>query len=256
MNKILNIYKPIGMTPYQLIQKLRIEREELAQIKIGFAGRLDPLAQGVMLLMIGDATKNRKDYLNLDKEYEFEVTFGVSTDTYDQLGFLKNKLVKKLPDNLEEKIEKFVNSKTGKQMQQYPPFSSIEIKGKPLFQWSRENRLSEIQIPSRTIEIYNFELDNVKIIPPSEIQKTLITNVASVDGDFRQMETLEKWSLFFESNKIEYLSVATFNINCSSGTYVRSLANELGEILGCGAIALSILRTRVGKYSLRDSMRL
>ncbi len=256
MNKLLNIYKPIGLTPLQLITKLRKEHEEYKDIKIGFAGRLDPLAHGVMVLMIGEETKNRDKYLNLDKEYEFEVLFGCATDTYDALGYLQNKVTKPIPVDLDEKIKKFINSKIGKQKQAYPPYSSKEVKGKPLFQWARENKLSEIKIPEREIEIHDFELLILNQIPADKIRKRIIENINSVDGDFRQKEILKKWHNFFELNHNQQFTVAKFKINCSRGSYVRSLANELGELVSTGAIALSILRTKVGEYVLQDSIRL
>src|SRR3712207_2873397 len=105
MNKILNIYKPVGFTPLEMITALLKEFPEYKDKKIGYAGRLDPLAHGVLLLMIGDATKQRKDYLGLDKMYEFEVLFGVETDTYDLLGFVKERKV--VESIVKEKVNVF-----------------------------------------------------------------------------------------------------------------------------------------------------
>lgn len=256
MNQILNIYKPVGLTPLQLIQELRKKRTEYKDAKIGFAGRLDPLAHGVMLLMIGEETKNRNKYLNLDKEYEFEVLFGVSTDTYDVLGILENKNLKDVPQDLKEKIIKFIKSRLGKQKQTYPPYSSKEVNGKPLYQYAREGKLSEIKIPEKEIEIYSFDLLNITEVPIEKIKEKIFENINSVDGDFRQQEIIEKWKKFFNLNKNKSFTIAKFKINCSSGTYVRSLANELGKELGSSAIALSILRTKVGNFLLTDSIRL
>src|SRR4051812_2270372 len=110
MNRVINVYKPIGFTPLQVIEKLREKFPEYKNVKIGYAGRLDPLAHGVLLLMIGDATKEREKYLGLDKSYEFEAVLGVSTDSYDVLGLVNNNLTMKLFNNganLEKKIEDF-----------------------------------------------------------------------------------------------------------------------------------------------------
>src|SRR5687767_12670821 len=90
MNQVLNIYKPIGLTPLQLIKLLKKSKEGYKNIKMSFAGRLDPLAHGVMLLLLGEENKNRDKYLSLDKTYEFKVLFGVETDTFDFLGILKD----------------------------------------------------------------------------------------------------------------------------------------------------------------------
>ncbi len=256
MKKIINVYKPIGLTPLQLITKLRSIYPEYKDIKIGFAGRLDPLAHGVMLLMLGEETKKRDKYLGLPKEYEFEVLLGISTDTYDALGILQNLIYKPIPGKLEELISNFIKSKIGKQNQLYPPYSSKEVNGKPLFQWARKNKLGEIKIPEREIDIFDFELLDISAVPTDEIHKRIIGNINSVDGDFRQDEILKNWNELFKLNKSEKLTLVKFKINCSSGTYVRSLANELGQTVGTGAIALSIFRTKVGKHSITNSMKL
>jgi tRNA pseudouridine55 synthase len=256
MEKIINIYKPLGLTPVQLIQKLREDRKEYQGTKIGFAGRLDPLAHGVMLLMIDEETKKRDRYLNLPKTYEFEVLFGMSTDTYDALGILQNLNLFPKPNNLKEQIKKFIHSKLGKQIQPYPPYSSIEVGGIPLYQWARENKLSEIKIPEKEIEIYNFEFLDVLEIPADEIHNRIIENINTVEGDFRQEEIVKKWNVFFDLNKNKQFTVAKFRINCSSGTYIRSLASELGKAIGTGAIALDIFRTKVGNYMIENSIRL
>jgi tRNA pseudouridine55 synthase len=253
---MLNIYKPIGLTPLQLINKLINKNSEYKSLKIGFAGRLDPLAHGVMLLMIGDETKNRDKYLNLDKEYEFEVLFGVSTDTYDVMGLLQNENSKLVPVDLEKQIKKFIKSKLGKQIQIYPPYSSKEVKGKPLYQWALENKLDQIVIPTKEINIYKFKLLNTYQITPNEFKTRINENISTVKGNFRQYKILKKWNAFFKKNKYKTFDIAKFKIKCSSGTYVRSLANEMGEKFGCKALAFSILRTKVGAFKLSASYRL
>lgn len=256
MAKILNVYKPIGTTPNQLIEELRSKNKEYRKIKIGIAGRLDPLAHGVLLLMVGDENKNRAKYLNLPKIYEFQVLFGVDTDTYDVLGFLQSNKLSVIPASLDKQIKKFIKMKIGEQPQVYPPYSSKTVKGKPLFQWSREGRLDEIELPLRKIEIFNFDLLKIEEMPIDQIKKRIFENINSVDGDFRQNEIIEKWKSLFKSEKKELLTVSSFRIHCSSGTYIRSLANELGKKIGSGAIALDILREKVGEYSLKESIKL
>lgn len=256
MEKLLNIYKPIGVTPYQLIQQFRKELPEYQNVKIGFAGRLDPLAQGVLLLMIGDETKKRDKYLTLPKEYEFQILFGIETDTYDALGLLQNNKPKQAPDDLEKQIRDFIKFKLGKNIQRYPPYSSKAVDGKPLYWWARNDKLSVIKIPEREIEIYNFELLGLEEIPADKIKGKIIRNIKSVNGDFRQAETLKKWNTLFNINGLNSFTVAKFRISCSSGTYVRSLAHELGKEIDSGAIALEILRTMVGEYALENSVQL
>lgn len=260
MQTLLNIYKPQGLTPFQTINLLREKFPEYKTETIGFAGRLDPLAHGVLLLMVGEETTKEKDsYLNLPKTYEFEAVFGVSTDTYDALGLINNKAMQQLNNdtqNLKNEIEEFIKSKLGKQTQTYPPYSSKTVHGKPLYQWAREGLLSTIKIPEREIEIIEFKLLRINSITVEELKIEIYKQIDSVDGDFRQNEIKNKWEEFFQTNKNESFSTARFVLSCSSGTYIRSLVNELGKKTQMEGIALEIQRTKVGKYDLNDSLKL
>lgn len=251
---LLNIYKPKGMTPLEVIKILKEKFPEYKDVKIGYAGRLDPLAHGVLLLMVGETTKQKDKYLNLPKEYEFEVVFGVSTDTYDALG-IPNVLANEAKQSLKNTINTFIKSKLGKHFQPYPPFSSKTVNGKALFWWAKKNKLSEIKIPNRKIEIYDFKLLEVNEISSEDLKKEIIQQIDSVKGDFRQKEIKEKWEEFFgKKAPTGAFQTTRFKISCSSGTYVRSIANELGQKLGNGAITLEILRTKVGEYSIKESL--
>src|SRR5882672_2639192 len=156
MKQILSINKPVGLTPLEVIKKLRIAKPEFANETIGYAGRLDPLAHGVLLLMIGDTTKERAQYLALPKTYEFTLIFGLKTDTYDLLGYLAAVKINPVPKNVSLFVNTFVNSHVKKQLQEYPPYSSKTVAGKPLFWYAKNNKLSEIEIPSHEIEIFDF----------------------------------------------------------------------------------------------------
>lgn len=253
-DSIINIYKPTGVTPLQLIDLLRQKYHELKDEKIGYTGRLDPLAHGVLLLLIGEENKQRENYLHLDKTYQFSVLFGLETDSYDFLGLLKNTTIKRVPVDLQEKIERYIQSKLGKQNQVYPPFSSKAVHGKPLFWWAKRDRLHEIELPSREVEIYDFKLLKLEKITKNDVQKNILNQVKQIQGYFRQEEIYDQWQAFFDNNKVPEFTLATFAVHCSSGTYMRSLAHELGQLVGCGAIAYEILRTQVGEYRINSSL--
>lgn len=282
MRQLLNVYKPISLTPLQVIDKLRLIDPLYTDIKIGYAGRLDPLAHGVLLLMIGEETKHRERYQDLPKIYEFEALFGLETDTYDLMGLLDNRFLvlssqlsesgssvisqsDKTTENRKQKtdtwrqIQKFIKSKVGTYTQPYPPFSSKAVGGKPLHWWAKQNRLSEITIPARQITIYSFELLSTGETSAEDLKKKIFKEISSIQGYFRQNEILETWDTYFNSqSKIrnQQFTKARFRISCSSGTYVRGLIHELGQRLGCGALATEIFRTRVGEYAIEDSLKL
>src|SRR5260221_3246286 len=156
MDKLIMVYKPVGMTPLEVITSIKHKLPELADKKITYAGRLDPLAHGLLLLLIGDEIKKKEHYLSLKKTYEFEVVFGLSTDTYDLLGSLEDTNSKKSETNVNLFVNKFVSSYIGKYIQEYPPYSSKTVHGKPLFWWSKNNRLDQIEMPKHEIEIFDF----------------------------------------------------------------------------------------------------
>lgn len=255
MNKLINVYKPTGYTPLEVIHALRTQFPEYTDIKIGYAGRLDPLAHGVLLLMLGDATKEREHYLGLEKVYEFEVLFGCDTDTYDVLGLLqRNAYETKLIVN--EKVNIFVKKHTGTLLQSYPPYSSKTVDGKPLFWWARNGKLSEIEIPKKEVTIFDFTVTGFDQMPQDELKKRITEMIERIKGDFRQEEIHKAWETFFAEKKTKMFHTATFRLSCSSGTYVRGLVHALGEFLGTGAIALDIKRTQVGAYTIEDALRI
>ncbi|MFC1653506.1 hypothetical protein ACFL1M_01515 [Patescibacteria group bacterium] len=244
---VLAVYKPEGLTPLQLIKSIKKDFSELRDEKIGYAGRLDPMASGVMLLMVGDENKNRKKYLGLDKEYEFEVLLGISSDSYDLLGIPslgKNKFsLKKLKD--------YVNNLEGKITQTYPPFSGKTINGKKMFELAKSGELKSMVLPKISGEIKDVELIDVYDLSFGKVLKKVQTILPKIDGNFRQEEILECWENLVTLKKKKH-SVARIKLACTSGIFVRSIAYDMGIKLSCGALTYSINRTRVENVLLED----
>lgn len=254
MNAILPVYKPVGLTPLQLIQKVRSEKPEFESVTIAYAGRLDPMAEGIMLLMVGEATKERGKYLSLDKTYQFVALLGIETDTYDSLGLLQAEKTNVLPNDVNNIVNTFVKSKVGLQKQTYPPFSSKTVDGKPLFMWAKEKKLSEISLPTHEVSIYSLTLLKMETITKDILKKQIATNLSLITGDFRQEEIKTAWEVFFQNTTEESFTLLSFEMHCSSGTYVRQLVHELGIALGCGAVTLGITRTKIGEFEIKDSL--
>lgn len=249
---ILNLYKPLGLTPLQLIDKAKIEIPEISDQKFTYAGRLDPMAEGVLILLSGKDIIRKNEFLNLPKTYQFKIALGIETDTYDILGLIQERSRSQTPLKLKEKIKEFMDKSMGKHIHNYPPFSSKSVNGKPLFQWAKEDKLGEIEIPSREVQIYKFELEKISDININNI-RSYLEKIEKVKGDFRQKEILNTWNQFLKKNPYKKIKTIDFEIKCSSGTYVRNLAYELGNFLGTGAIALSIKRTSVGDFKIEQS---
>jgi len=254
VKKILNLYKEIGETPLERLNRFRVENKKYKNEKMSYVGRLDPMAEGILLVVIGEENKNRTKYLNLKKEYEFEILFGFETDTFDLLGMVKKIFDKNI--NLNEKIIKnVIKNFKGKLIQKYPPYSSKTVRGKPLFEFSRDGRINEVEIPEKEIEIYKLNLINLKKISKKRFLRYIQKNIYKIKGDFRQKDILKIWENKLKKIKKTDFFMAKMNIKCSSGTYIRGIANEIGKILGCGAIAFSIKRIKVGKYLIKNSIK-
>lgn len=247
LDKIILLDKKEGKTPLEAVSFFRDEHPEYKDIKMTYAGRLDPMASGLLLILSGDKVKEKEEYLALDKDYDFEVLFGVSTDTYDVLGLVENVVSCEENENtLTEKIEENLYNFTGKFMQKYPLYSSKTVKGKPLFQYARRGQ--EVEAPEHEVSVRNLELLDVYELSKERLLFDVKSRIARVSGDFRQGEIIKKWEESMgEDGKF---LVGKFKITCGSGTYIRVLANDLGCKIGLPALAYFIRRTRVGVFEL------
>lgn len=249
------IYKKVGETPLEVLDRLRLEQPNLKEERLSYAGRLDPMAEGLLLVLVADECDEdkRKLFLSLDKEYEVEVLFGFSTDSYDLLGIpVKGKLV---PDSdlkslAEKSLTEFIGFNHGLK---YPPFSSKTIDGKPLFQLARAGTNPSIKLPEIKGAIKSISIVESRQISSVELQSHVYAVVNQVKGDFRQKEIVEGWgSLLDGLPQDTFYPILKLHVACQSGVYMRSLAESLGNRLGSSGLAHSIKRTKIGKYRLED----
>ena len=174
-------------------------------------------------------------YLNMDKEYEVEVLFGVSTDTYDILGKIISIEKKNFdPINLEKYKGKFI--------QEYPRYSSKIIAMKEI--------PDKDDMPTKEVEIYAIEQIGSRALSGQRISDFILENIKKVNGDFRQGEITPFWQDFAKKYPIEKFIIIKLKISCSSGTYMRSLAHRIGSDIGIPALAFSIKRTRINGYKI------
>ena len=245
MEKVLSLYKKEGETPLECLNRFRLEQPEYKEAVLSYVGRLDPMAEGVLLVVVGEENKNREAYLGLDKVYEVEVLFGVTTDTGDILG----KVVEVSKSVVESNFD-FLKSFIGPFTQKYPHYSSKTVNGKPLFQWAREGKLDEIEVPEKSVEIFDVKLKSNFILSGEEILKQVEERIKKVNGDFRQEEITNSWKEHVTPFIKENFSFITIEVSCSSGTYMRTLSEEIGKKLGVPAIAWRIKRLKVAQYKV------
>jgi len=200
----LLIDKPTGMTSHDVVDDIR---RNFGIKKVGHCGTLDPNATGLLIIVLGRATKLSERLMSDDKVYEGTIKFGESTNSFDSDG----ELVASLPvppitlDELNALAAEFV----GDQMQTPPMVSAVKKAGVPLYKLARKG--VEVQREPRLIHIYNF-----------------------------QFSTYEE-------------PMARFRLACTKGTYVRSIAHELGQKVGCGAHLVQLSRTKSGKFEVSQA---
>jgi tRNA pseudouridine55 synthase len=203
----LVIHKPQGKTSHDVVDAVR----HLAGFRqIGHLGTLDPLATGVLVLLLGRATRLVRFYSGRRKRYEAGFRFGFATDTFDSDGEAQGPDTAPALDRT--RIESFAAERVGRFEQMPPTFSAKKVKGRPAYELARKKQAVELKPVE--IEIYEYKLKEI-------------------EG-----------------------GIARFVIECSSGTYIRSLAHEMGQKLGCGAHLAEITRTAVGEFSLEQAITL
>jgi tRNA pseudouridine(55) synthase len=269
---IYNLYKQRGETPLECIQRFAKATPELKGEKMTYMGRLDPMAEGVLLMASGEDVKRKQEFLGLDKEYDFIAIFGFATDSYDVLGKILR--VEKLEGLSENDIRKVAQVYEGERDQEYPKYSSKVIasltdkNSKKKIKLTKETHalfednfsekgISENFSP-KSITIHKIQFHGLDSLNHKELFGRLLMDISKVKGDFRQHEVLTLWKeiLLGNANNMRckcYLG--RFSAHVSSGTYIRGIVDGMGKTLGLGATTLSIKRTRVGDYLIKDSIR-
>jgi tRNA pseudouridine(55) synthase len=258
MQKYVVLEKEVGETPLSCAEAWRATEPDMLGIPLSYAGRLDPIASGKLLVLIGEECKNQTAYHGLDKEYEFSVLFGISSDTQDVLGRLTPET--DVPDVIKDDLERIALSLLGEFTFPYPLFSAKTVQGKPLHMWTLEGRLDEIEIPTRTSTIYELELTDVDIKPRQEVAAIALQKINTIPevtdprkalgADFRRKDVRIDWQEAAANYSLptEY-TIAHFRCIASSGAYMRTLATKIAEKIGTTGLAFHIHRTKIGHYN-------
>ena len=207
MEGILLVDKPTDHTSHDVVARLR---GKLRMKRVGHAGTLDPMATGLLIILVGKATRVSQYLMSLDKEYEGTIELGKVTDTQDAEGEVLETIP--VPAFSEADILAAVQSFLGDQYQTPPMYSAVKIDGVPLYKSARKGE--EVEREPRFIRVMSWE----------------ITRFALPRIDFR--------------------------LRCTKGTYVRTLAHDLGRKLGCGAHLAALRRTASDKFNVSQALTL
>jgi len=203
---ILNIYKEKNWTSFDVVAKVR---GILGEKKVGHAGTLDPLAEGVLVVLTGKDTKKQSTFMKMEKEYVAEIALGFDSDTYDLESDLRFVGIPR--SDLRSDLDKYI----GKIKQTVPPYSAVKVKGQRLYKKARSGNINKDELPVKEIEIYSID-----VLEQGE------TEIGS-----------------------RVVPTAKLIIRCGSGTYIRSLAHDLGGVL------TGLVRTKVGEYKVENAVR-
>lgn len=208
MDGIIVINKPIGCTSYNIVYRVK----KIFKEKVGHTGTLDPLATGVLPILIGKGTKLSNYLMEHDKEYIATLKLGKKTDTLDAEGEVIEE--REVDDNIfnKDKIDEVLNKFIGK-IEQIPPlYSAIKVNGKKLYEYARNGQ--NVEVKPRQVEIYKI-------------------NLLNIDKEQKEIK---------------------FKVNCSKGTYIRTLCLDIAEKLGSIGYMSSLQRTRVGRFKIEDAI--
>lgn len=245
------INKPRGLTPLQALDRLRELHPELNKSKLAYAGRLDPQAQGLLLVLQDQECFERDKYQDLDKTYEFELLLGVTTDTGDIMGIpqLGNISIEITEQDITTKLPIF----TGKIAQNYPAYSSKTVNGEKLFKFAQRGEFPKIE---HLVEVNKLTILANYTLNSEEVLEVIHKNIKRVTGEFRQPEIMLNWSKLLNDLPAHKCQVFRFNADVGSGTYIRQLCIDIGEMLGSKGLAFSITRNRIGQFDLKNVIEL
>lgn len=248
---IIYVYKDYGVTPNELIDKLKLD-EKYKNKKMSFAGRLDPMACGTMMILIDEACLKQNIYIKHDKIYNFKLVIGFDTDSNDILGKTQNINLHYDFSKINTKfIENIISQFKGIQMQKFPKYSSKRIGGIPMWKLTKENKIKDLEIPKKEINIYDIKFIKKHIENVDNYIDYFISliNKLSDNQDFRQKTITENWIKIKEKYNSNKIVVLDFNVTVSSGTYIRQLAYDIGEFINIPCLALNIERLKIGNIN-------
>jgi tRNA U55 pseudouridine synthase TruB len=244
--QILDIYKPLGLTPKDVADKVK---ELLESKKVAFSGRLDPMAHGILRFFLNDACGLAQKANNLNKVYRFLFAFHVSSSSGDLLGYCK--IHKPTKSIILAKILSFLKQIQSCYLQQVPVHSSLPVANKhgekhPLWWWAKKNRLSEVEVPCLLRYLYSFTIHGFHEMSLSDLVEFATERIKKISDkhDFEQEKIISEWIQIGKGYEKKVFPIVTFEMTAtvSSGFYIRQLVRDIGEYIDIPTITLDIER--------------
>lgn len=244
---VIPVWQPQGYSTYQITKDIAAKTGK----KATHTGVLDPMAEGVIIVLTSDRRLEKNTFSNGTKKYEFDLVFGLSTDSFDGMGLvtqidLSNKPFKKC-------IEKVLPLMVGDYSQTVPLFSAQKVNGKKLFMYPRLG-LPSPELPVKKGTIFNLELTDYSQIQLAPLIKEITEKIKNIRlGEFRQGQISQGWKSLSELVDINEMVVrATFTVETSRGLYIRSLSQDICYKLGVLGFVTRLVRTQNGIYTKNE----
>lgn len=256
MRKYVVLEKKVGETPLACAEAWRSTTGVSPETPLAYAGRLDPMASGKLIVLIGDECKRQKKYHSFDKEYRFEILFGFRSDTGDTLGLAERAPQTPAIDTCT--LARALREMHGTHTFSYPRFSSKTVRGIPLHTWTLRGGLPDDEIPTYKAVVKRIQLNTLRTVTAPELLSDIQKRISSIPpvtderkalgADFRRGDIIPLWDSLLLNDSTVY-TIATITATVSAGAYIRTIAPRVAEKLGTFGLAYSIHRIRVGTYA-------
>ena len=253
LKDIIPIWQPQGYSTNHLAKSIG----DLYGIKATHTGTLDPMAEGVVIVLTGETRLKRQELSSLLKGYEFDIVFGISTDSFDGMGLVTQDSVTQNIDFLRkdldiDQVQEVCSSFIGSYEQTVPVFSAQLYKGKKLFEYGHTQE--NVPLPTKKGEIYKFDVLSLEKVLLKDCIENIILKLKNIEGNFRQEQIITQWKNLLQKTdgtKI-YVYKAKFYVETSRGLYVRSLSQDVCKKLNLVGFVSNLIRVKNGNYSKKD----
>jgi tRNA U55 pseudouridine synthase TruB len=245
---IVELWKDYGITSNEFARRYKLNNN---LDSVCYAGRLDPMACGKMIILTNGDTKNVNTYLDHDKLYNFDLIIGIDTKSHDCLSEI-NKIteISLKKENLISKLSTFIKSYT---VQKYPIVSNYTIKHngikKPLW-WFYTNGYLDVELPSKNVIIFDSKINNIQNVLLNTLINKFIDRIKLIDNEKTIVELktsaiIKQWKNIANEDVDRRQIVVNIELKVSSGFYIRQFCNDFGKYIGGGAIAFDITRLKI-----------
>lgn len=239
---ILPLWQTIGQSSHVLAQEVGKVFGE----KATHTGTLDPMAEGVVVVLTGEDRWGKSSFPEWRKTYHFSILWGISTDSHDRLGLITS-ASSEVPNF--QRVQEILRTFPLQYEQEVPAFSARRWKGGSSFDWAREG--TPLEKKTRSVILENFSTLEGKVLSPAEVKALHQASLQAISGNFRQQAVIDSWNDHLAWRESVFF-VTEHRVTVSSGTYIRQLVRDIAQELGYPATTWSITREKNGPYTQED----